>query len=539
MFKSKLLFFTSIATLIVSVLGSFLVQRQILSSTAQQLTNAVSTDLRTGFYWKVTETLTPLAGGQFQQIYWERTSSIQHALSLLPNRSVTTIRVAGSLTIKLQDANKTIGRLTFDYDTLPGLFGGLFIWLIQMSVLLLFVFQRSNSERLRERLRIDAAIARTTQMLAHDVRKPFALFRMTIDRVKTAGTPEQVQQALQEALPEVERSLANVNGLISDVLNVGGEFRLVLKSVSLAPIVDDVIGELRKLHPTRSLKVQVSISPETWVEADDTRLPRVFLNILSNAIEAVESPDVHLWVSAQPDPMGGVEVRVGNLGSFIPAEARSKLFDLFYTSGKKGGTGLGLAIVKKIIEGHGSSVQCTSERTDEVPQGKVEFAWKLRAAGAPSEPQDVAHSDSSVQFSKPVPLPMPSSSNQPSVSHEVPQHVRPNVVFLDDSPLARWVWEAKLKAKAKVISFASPGDFWKAVENNALELESLHTIITDHYFAPEEKVTGVEFAAELRQQGFMGRILLASNGEFDAERLSGILDKIVDKQPVDWDLLNS
>jgi len=37
----------------------------------------------------------------------------------------------------------------------------------------------------------------------------------------------------------------------------------------------------------------------------------------------------------------------------------------------------------------------------------------------------------------------------------------------------------------------------------------------------------------------MGRILLASNGEFDAERLSGILDKIVDKQPVDWDLLNS
>jgi len=115
----------------------------------------------------------------------------------------------------------------------------------------------------------------------------------------------------------------------------------------------------------------------------------------------------------------------------------------------------------------------------------------------------------------------------------------PNVVFLDDSPLARWVWEAKLKAKAKVISFASPGDFWRALENNALELGSLHTIITDHYFAPEEKITGVEFAAQLRQRGFMGRILLASNGEFEAERLAGIVDKIVDKQPVDWELLSS
>jgi hypothetical protein len=37
----------------------------------------------------------------------------------------------------------------------------------------------------------------------------------------------------------------------------------------------------------------------------------------------------------------------------------------------------------------------------------------------------------------------------------------------------------------------------------------------------------------------MGRILLASNGEFDAEKLSGIVDKIVDKQPADWETLKS
>jgi hypothetical protein len=90
-----------------------------------------------------------------------------------------------------------------------------------------------------------------------------------------------------------------------------------------------------------------------------------------------------------------------------------------------------------------------------------------------------------------------------------------------------------------VISFASPGDFWTAVESNGIELQSLHTIITDHYFAPEEKITGVEFAAHVRQKGFTERILLASNGEFDLEKLSGIVDKIVDKQPAEWDVLNS
>ena len=284
------------------------------------------------------------------------------------------------------------------------------------------------------------------------------------------------------------------------------------------------------------------------MEADDTRLPRVFLNILSNAIEAVETKEVELWISAsggEQMPKGGhVDIRVGNLGSFIAPEARSKLFDLFYTSGKKGGTGLGLAIVRKIIEAHGSSVVCSSERSEACPQGKVEFVWKLARAASefPSSPLVSAvsseNSTASSENSRHIITTEVNDASIPLADAPAPAAL-PNVVFLDDSPLARWVWEAKLKAKAKVISFASPGDFWKAVENNALELGSLHTIITDHYFAPEEKITGVEFAAQLRQRGFMGRILLASNGEFEAEKLAGIVNKIVDKQPVDWELLNS
>ncbi|MEY3903194.1 MAG: hypothetical protein RL189_2500 [Pseudomonadota bacterium] len=386
-----------------------------------------------------------------------------------------------------------------------------------------------------QRLRVDAAIARTTQMLAHDVRKPFALFRMTIDRVKTAGTPQQVQLALQESLPEVERSLASVNGLISDVLNVGGEFSLVLKPVRLAPIVDEVIDELRKLHPTRTLRVQTDILPDVWVEADDTRLPRVFLNILSNAIEAVTTTGVDLWVNAQgnvgkADANGkNIEVRVGNAGSYIPPDACEKLFDLFYTSGKKGGTGLGLAIVRKIIEGHGGHVKCQSERTADAPQGKVEFVFTLRATVQP----ELATVEPQVQQSS---LTADAESNTTS-SQEQAQ--LPKVIFLDDSPLARWAWETKLKGKVDLLVLDGPKAFWTKVGDSSVSLSEIHTIITDHYFAPDEKMTGLEFASELRVREFKGRILLASNGEFTANELAGIVDKIVDKQPAEWETLNA
>lgn len=388
-------------------------------------------------------------------------------------------------------------------------------WAANSSVAELIALHKHNSTF--------SAIARTTQMLAHDVRKPFNLFRMTLERVKGANSPQEMQFALQEALPEVERSLANVNGLITDVLNVGGDFNLVLRPVRLAPIVEDVFDELRKLYPLRLLNIQMKVPAELWVMADDTRLPRVFLNILSNAVEAVPTGEVNLWVGAQEHSLTcdveNVEIRVGNLGSYIEPELRAQLFDLFFTSGKKGGTGLGLAIVRKIIEGHGSTVECLSELSDFFPKGKVEFVWHLKTAAEEREAQTAA------------PMENAEHSRPPTGS------AAPKIAFLDDSPLVRWAWETKLKNSVTIHSFAGPGDFWKACDAEGIELSSFHTIITDHYFSPEESLTGLEFSKQLRMAGFTGRILLASNGEFSPQELAGIVDKVVDKQPVAWEQL--
>jgi signal transduction histidine kinase len=376
-----------------------------------------------------------------------------------------------------------------------------------------------------------SAIARTTQMLAHDVRKPFNLFRMTMDRVKSADTPEQIKAILNEAVPEVDRSLASVNGLIADVLNVGAEGQLELKPMRLAPVVDDVVDEVRKLHPKSRLDVKLDVHSELWVQADFTRIPRVFLNILSNAVEAVGAgghQDAKLWVSARELDSKFVEVRVGNEGSYIAPENLDKLFDLFFTSGKTGGTGLGLAIVKKIVTQHGGNVVCESEKCDTFPLGKVEFRFTLKTASPLEEPAAAAAASPETQ--------------QPTVSQSVDAKTdttadKPQVVFLDDSPLARWAWENKLKANVSIRCFDGPKAFFQKIDDdssNRIDLCTLHTIITDHYFTPDERLTGLELAKELRNRGFAGRILLASNGEFSPSELNGIVDKIVDKQPVDW-----
>jgi signal transduction histidine kinase len=86
----------------------------------------------------------------------------------------------------------------------------------------------------------------------------------------------------------------------------------------------------------------------------------------------------NLWIRTS-EQEGFVEFTLGNGGSFIPAESLSKLFDAFFTSGKRGGTGLGLAIAKTIVEAHGGSIRCVSEKTEEHPTGLVEFTFTLPA----------------------------------------------------------------------------------------------------------------------------------------------------------------
>ena len=116
---------------------------------------------------------------------------------------------------------------------------------------------------------------------------------------------------------------------------------------------------------------------------------------------------------------------------------------------------------------------------------------------------------------------------------------KPRVVFLDDSPLARWVWEAKLKPHTEIRCFEGPRELREAIESCGIELSGVHTIITDHYFAPDERLTGLDVARELRSGGFTGRILLASNGAFSPAELVGLVDKVVDKNPVEWEKLNT
>ena len=93
---------------------------------------------------------------------------------------------------------------------------------------------------------------------------------------------------------------------------------------------------------------------------DRSKSKRIFQNILGNAIEQI-SDSARIWVHTnQKNNM--MTICIGNSGSYIPSDYKDKLFDSFFTYGKEGGTGLGLSITKKLVEDHGGTIVCKSDK---------------------------------------------------------------------------------------------------------------------------------------------------------------------------------
>jgi CheY-like chemotaxis protein len=161
-----------------------------------------------------------------------------------------------------------------------------------------------------------------------------------------------------------------------------GKLELAPESVTLAPLIDEVIGTARQLAEQNKNRL-VSETGENLgsITADPMRLRQILLNLLSNACKFTKEGEVALRVRKVVDGRDYIEFAVADTGIGMTAEQQSKLFEEFSqadvsTARRYGGTGLGLAITRKLARMMGGDVTATS-----VP-GKGSVFTVLLPAGA-------------------------------------------------------------------------------------------------------------------------------------------------------------
>lgn len=202
---------------------------------------------------------------------------------------------------------------------------------------------------------------RAIAILGHDLRNPVAAIQAgttLLGRMKLGDRADGI-------IDRMLQSTYRIAGPVDDLLDfargrLGSGLTLVRKpTTQLAGAVEQVIAELRMVHPDREINVDLQLTDP--VDCDTDRIKQLLSNLLANALThgATGKP-----VDVSAESVGGeFTLTVANSGLPIPDVAVEALFQPFvHTSRNNGleGLGLGLFIVSEIAKAHGGAIHVES-----------------------------------------------------------------------------------------------------------------------------------------------------------------------------------
>jgi PAS domain S-box-containing protein len=205
-----------------------------------------------------------------------------------------------------------------------------------------------------------AALGELSATLAHEINQPLTAVMTNAQAARRflKGTNLDRAKALS-ALDEIVRSSKRASDVIRRVSTLMNKEPLSREPLAVDKVAGQVIVLLRGEFDRHGVRFRMDAAEGLpLVLGDRVQLQQVFLNLLTNAIQAMKKQPRNrrvLTIRLFPSEPARVTVEVQDTGEGIPEDRLAQVFEAFFTT-KPGGMGVGLAINRSIVEAHGGSI---------------------------------------------------------------------------------------------------------------------------------------------------------------------------------------
>lgn len=318
-----------------------------------------------------------------------RTTDAQHDSRFDPARSIVQAGIREAMCVPMQGRHERMGVIYVDITTpadqllVQGKSAGAGFREDQLRLLIAIGRQAAlavENNRYQqafvkaERL---AAMGQTIATLSHHIKNILQGVRggsYLIDM----GLNDHNEELVRKGWTVVEKNQNKIYHLVMDMLTFSKERQPVLELGQLNETVADVVELMQARAAECAVDLQFQPNPQLPTSTFDSEaIHRAVLNIVTNAIDAVEGSDraavlVETGLHAETDM---VWVAVSDNGSGIPEDQLARIFNVFESTKGARGTGLGLAVSQKIIREHGGDIAVESR----LGQGsRFTLAWPRR-----------------------------------------------------------------------------------------------------------------------------------------------------------------
>ncbi len=221
-----------------------------------------------------------------------------------------------------------------------------------------------------------ASLGTLSAGIGHEINNPLAALMMSLDHlssrlrtISSGGVGGTIEPELLEdidlVLTEANASVERIGKIVRGVTNLAApRDHESIREVRVQDAVERVVAMCT--HEIGSTKLVRDFRPAPRVLADPIGLSQVYLNLILNALQAIEgrnNPDDYVRLATYLSETGEVVGEVEDTGPGVPEELAGRIFEPFFTTKPPGkGTGLGLAVSHQIVRGLGGRLEVITPR---------------------------------------------------------------------------------------------------------------------------------------------------------------------------------